>query len=134
MQLIIKMCGFSITGVIILTMLGNFGGAGVNMQNIARLVLGSVILLAFLPQIATVFQLISNLASLANINDAHLRIILKIIGLSYVVEFATAICTDMGETAIAKKVDLAGKIGIMILATPVINAFIYVIQGLLKSL
>lgn len=132
MEMIVRLSSFSIVGVIILNMLGAYGGAGASMQNIGRIIIMAVIMLAFVPQIGLIFDTLIKVAELGRINDVYFKLILKVVGLTYIVEFASSICTDMGETAIARKIDLGGKIGIMLLSVPIINAFISLIQGLIK--
>ena len=40
--------------------------------------------------------------------------ILKVLGISYITEFASAICQDAGEKSIAGKIELAGKVAIFL--------------------
>ena len=51
-------------------------------------------------------------------------VILKIIGISYVVEFAVNVCKDSGESAIASKLELAGKCIILVLGMTIIGNFV----------
>lgn len=132
MEMIIRLSAFSIVGVIILTMLGNYGASGASMQNLGRIVIISVILLAFIPKISLIFDTLIRLADLGHINDVYFRMIMKIIGLTYIVEFSSSMCADMGESAIASKIELGGKIGILLLSLPIINAFIVLIQSLVR--
>ena len=46
-------------------------------------------------------------------NNEFLLILLKITGISILTEFAISICKDSGESAIASKIDLGGKITII---------------------
>ena len=50
--------------------------------------------------------------------------VLKIIGIGYVTEYASAICEDYGSRSTADKIQLAGKITVFIMALPVINSLI----------
>ena len=45
-------------------------------------------------------------------------VILKALGVAFVCETAADICRDMGQTAIASKIELAGKLEIVALAIP----------------
>ena len=45
-----------------------------------------------------------------------------IAGIAILTEFAVSICNDSGETAIASKIDVGGKIIIVALSTPIIQA------------
>ena len=51
-------------------------------------------------------------------------IILKVTGIAFLTEFGVSICKDSGETAIANKIDLAGKILIIAISIPIISALL----------
>ena len=56
----------------------------------------------------------------ASINKEFLEILLKITGIAILTEFAVSICKDSGESAIASKVDLSGKVIIMSMSIPIL--------------
>ncbi len=94
---------------------------------------GALIFLFLLDEIASVIQLIQDLAAQANIHTVYLQTILKIIGIAYIAEFGAQISRDAGHAAIASKIELAGKIFILVLAIPIIKAVIEMILALLPS-
>ncbi|MCM1404525.1 MAG: hypothetical protein NC133_03450 [Prevotella sp.] len=57
--------------------------------------------------------------------------ILKIVGIGYLCEIAASICQESGAKAVADMVILGGKIIIMVLAIPIIQALIDVVLGVL---
>ena len=65
------------------------------------------------------------------INSEFVLLLIKITGISILTEFAVSVCKDMGENAIASKVDLGGKLLVVSLSVPVISA---VLSGLLELL
>ncbi|WP_139365615.1 stage III sporulation protein AD [Shouchella patagoniensis] len=94
---------------------------------------GSLIFLFLIDEIASIIGLISELAESANIHMVYLQTILKIIGIAYIAEFGSQIAKDAGQGAIASKIELAGKIFILVLAIPIIKAVIEMILALLPS-
>ena len=60
------------------------------------------------------------LVSKFNLNTEFFNIIIKIIAISYICEFASSICIDAGESSNALKVEFAGKIIIISLTLPII--------------
>ncbi len=54
-------------------------------------------------------------------NSSFISLLLKITGIAVLVEYGTSICKDSGETAIASKIDFAGKIIIISMSIPVIS-------------
>ncbi|AVX20135.1 MAG: stage III sporulation protein AD [Bacillota bacterium] len=84
-----------------------------------------------LTKVGAIFDILQQLASKANVNQAYLGTVLKIIGIAYIAEFGAQVCRDAGEGAIAGKVELVAKILILILAVPVILAIIQSVLGLM---
>ena len=57
--------------------------------------------------------------------------ILKIVGIGYLCEIAASICQEAGAKTVADMVILGGKIIIMVLAIPIIQALVDVVLGVL---
>ncbi|MBC7345668.1 MAG: stage III sporulation protein AD, partial [Clostridia bacterium] len=79
---------------------------------------GAAIFLFLVDKIVQVIDIVEELAARADINRFYLSTVLKVIGIAYITEFGAQICRDAGESAVASKVELAGKVLIMILAIP----------------
>lgn len=94
---------------------------------------GIVIFLFLIGKIASVIQLLENLATQSNINMVFLKAILKIIGIAYIAEFGAQIVRDAGQQAIAAKIELSGKILIMFMAIPIITVIIETVLKLLPA-
>lgn len=92
---------------------------------------GAIILLISLSKIDGIINLIQNIASKTAINGQFLGIILKITGIAFLTEFAVSICKDSGETAIANKVDIGGKVIIIAISIPIISALLETIVKVL---
>ena len=56
---------------------------------------------------------------------------IKMTGIAILTEFAVSICRDSGETAIASKIDLGGKIIIVSISIPIITALLEIILQIL---
>ena len=61
-----------------------------------------------------------------------LKILFKIVGVGYICEFGAGILNDFGSASLAEKVTLAGKIMIVILALPIIENLLKLIQGFIE--
>lgn len=83
---------------------------------------GASIFILILSKIKVIVDLLQSLADQANISSYYLLIIIKIVGVSYLAEFGAQICRDAGEGALATKVEIAAKVGVIILAIPIIVA------------
>lgn len=126
-----------------------------NMIKIACLGLSGVLLGLFLKQIKSPFAEIISLATclliifysmtklsfvfeLINMLDTYLsgqkdyfRILLKIIGITYVADFSSNICRDAGYSAIAGQIEIFGKISILAISSPIIIALLETIYEFL---
>lgn len=70
--------------------------------------------------------------SATGVNSDFILILVKITGISVLTEFAVSVCNDMGESAIASKVDLGGKLVIVSLSIPIITSVLSGLLGLLE--
>lgn len=91
---------------------------------IAMIAAGIFILLFVINKLSSVIVLLEELTDKIGINKEFFVILLKITGIAYIVEFASNICKDAGESAIASKVELAGKIVIVTLSIPIFSTLI----------
>ena len=83
---------------------------------------GASIFILVMSKIKIIVDLLQNLADQANISSYYLLIVLKIVGVAYLAEFGAQICRDAGEGALASKIELAAKVGVIVLAIPIIVA------------
>jgi len=83
---------------------------------------GASIFILILSKIKVIVELLQTLADQANISSYYLLIVLKIVGVAYLAEFGAQICRDAGEGALATKIELAAKVGVIVLAIPIIVA------------
>ncbi len=79
-----------------------------------------LILFSIIPYVLILQDIINNLSNYIDGEKMYVSIIFKIIGIAYISEFASSICTDVGESAIASKVELAGKMIILVVSSPII--------------
>lgn len=92
---------------------------------------GIIILLmaldALIPMMGTLFQLIE----LSGQGKEAFSILLKSLGVCFITQLAADACRDAGEGAIASKVELAGKVVILLLAMPLFEQIITVATSLM---
>jgi stage III sporulation protein AD len=83
---------------------------------------GAVIFFSIVGRIVQVVDVLHMLSTRARIDSLYMGTVLKIVGIAYVADFGSQILQDAGEKAIAAKVELAGKVLIMLMAVPIIVA------------
>lgn len=125
---IIKIIGIGIIALIIIIILKQYRP---EFAVYVSILAGIFILILSLSQISGVINLLKNLTSKANINSEFLGIILKITGIAILTEFAVSICQDSGESSIANKIDIGGKVMIITISIPIISSLLETILKVL---
>lgn len=103
------------------------------MAVILSIVFSIVIFLFMMGKMASIINVMQELARRAQVNYFFMTTILKILGVAYLAEFAAAICQDAGEQAVAKKVEFAAKIIIAVLALPIMIAILESLMQLMPG-
>jgi len=91
------------------------------------IIAGLIIFISILGKFNQVIEVLKGYAVKADIDILYFSTILKIIGIAYITEFGAQICRDAGEGALATKVELAGKVLIMVIAVPIYAALFDII-------
>lgn len=82
------------------------------------------ILFLVIKQIGIIIQLLQSLGERANVQSFYIDTILKIIGIAYITELGSNITKDAGLSSVSAKIELAGKVFILLLAIPIITAVV----------
>lgn len=95
--------------------------------------IATAVLLFFmiLSQVGYVVDIITMTAARLNLNMEYITAILRMIAVAYLSQFGAEICRDAGQNAIAAKIELAGKVLIVVLSVPVLLALMNLLIGLL---
>jgi stage III sporulation protein AD len=94
-------------------------------------VTGLIIFIFIVGKLSSVMEILNFIARKTNVDFTYITIIFKVLGIAYVSEFGAQVCRDAGEGAIASKIELAGKILIMVLAIPILIALFNLIVRLI---
>ena len=92
------------------------------MALLLSLAVAAVIFLSLSSRFVEVIRFFRALASTSELGVAYLDTVLRVIGIAYLTEFGAQVCRDAGEGAVASKVELAGKLMIVLLAVPLVAA------------
>lgn len=74
----------------------------------------------------------SQLVQYITVKESYLKILLKIVGIAYIADFAANICRDAGYSAVAGQIELSGKISVLTVSTPIVLALLNTISEYLK--
>ncbi|MFC7370441.1 stage III sporulation protein AD [Fictibacillus iocasae] len=95
-----------------------------NFAFLITLAAGAILFIFLSEKIGEILSMLQKLADNAGLNMIYVGTILKIIGIAYIAEFGSHIIRDAGQSAIAQKVELAGKVLILVLAIPIMTVII----------
>lgn len=92
---------------------------------------GIILLLLILDMLRDSLSIFGQIAENTGIDYALIKILLKMIGIGYLVEFSAGILNDFGQNSIADKLIFCGKIIVLVLALPIIESVLGLVGKLL---
>ena len=69
---------------------------------------------------------------LLNENDVYIGLLLKMIGITYLCEFASSLCKDNGYSALGNHIELFGKVTVMVAGLPVMKSMLSMIEEVIR--
>ena len=125
---------FKIIGVAFITAISAVILKGTKPElSFAVTIVGILIILTFISEmIQGTMTIFTSISQIAGIENGLLKMLLKIVGVGYLTEFAAGLLTDFGSNSIADKVTLAGKVAIVLLAIPVVESLLQLVEGFLQ--
>ena len=125
---IIKIIGIGLIALIIIIIIKQYRP---EFTIYISIIAGVLIITLSMDKLTGIINILTTLSNKTGINSEYLKILLKITGIAILTEFAVSICNDAGESAIATKIDLGGKIIIISISIPIIVALLELIVKIL---
>ena len=72
------------------------------------------------------------IGSQIRVKNIYLGTLLKMVGITYIAEFASGICRDAGFSALGTQVEMFGKLSILAVSAPVLQALLETLQVFLS--
>lgn len=91
---------------------------------------GIVLLLVLLDKLGEVVAVLRDMAQYAQLEDVQVGVILKVLGVSFLTEFAAQACRDAGEAGVAMRVELGGKVLLVLISLPLVKEIVEIILEL----
>ncbi len=95
---------------------------------LVSLVAGIVIFAIIIGSIYPIFDVINKWTTDFNLNNIYISTVMKSLGICYLTQLASEACKDSGYSAIAIKIELTGKITIILMALPMFLDLMQIIQ------
>ena len=87
------------------------------------------ILFAMMGQLEELVGKIREMMSFVELEYSYLGMILKMLGITYISEFSSAICKDAGYQTLANQIEIFGKLTILVMSLPIILSLMEIILG-----
>ena len=94
--------------------------------------LSLVIFFGILGRLEIMIDAVKTIAGYINMDNAYLGTLIKMLGITYIAEFASDICKDAGYQTIALQIEVFAKLAILVLSMPVLIALLNTIRDFLS--
>ena len=128
MEDIIKIIGIGLISLIIIIIVKQYRPEFVIYVSI---IAGAIILMLIMDKVSSIINLLTALSNKTVVNNEFLTLLIKITGIAFLTEFSVSLCKDSGETAIANKIDIGGKVIIISMSIPIIASLLETIIKIL---
>lgn len=80
-----------------------------------------------------VLDLIETAGDYLSLEESYFRILMKIVGITYIADFSAALCRDAGYSAVASQIEIFGKISILAVSSPILMALLETVFSFLEG-
>lgn len=126
---VFKIVGITIVAVVLIVTLKQ---EKKEMAIVLSILSGVLILFFVMEPLGDIIEMLSGLVEKSGINSQYLEIILKVTAIAYIIEFSKNICMDAGESGLATKVEIAGKVIVVSLSIPIVLSVVEVVTKFVK--
>lgn len=126
---IFSLIGISMVGVTISILLKQYLP---EYSLLVTLTTGIIILFWITINVIPVVDKLTYFIEKTNVPSEYGIIVFKSLGLAFIVQLVSDVCRDVGESAISSKVELAGKIAILIISLPLFEKIISIVFEMIE--
>ena len=96
------------------------------------IILSIIIASYILGKVDIVIETIDRFQRYISLDITYIRLLLKMIGITYIVEIASSICKDAGYSGVSKQIEIGGKFTLIAISIPILNNLLDIVTGILK--
>ena len=78
-----------------------------------------------------ILSVIEQIQTYFPVNEIYVRTLLKIVGVSYIAEFASHVCRDAGYGAVGSQIEIFGKLTVLAVSMPILTALLETLNDFL---
>lgn len=125
---VLKMAALAVSGVLLALMLKQVKPEYNVFLSMAVCI---CIFMYLLSRLQTVIGYFRQLEAQVTLDGVYLDTILKMLGITYITQFASDLCKDAGYSAISSQIELFARVSILFLSFPVLLALVKMIGEVL---
>lgn len=95
------------------------------------LAIALLIFLGMTDKLSELVEAMREIFQMVDLNQSYLGLLFKMLGITYVAEFASALCKDAGQQTIASQIEIFAKLTILVMSLPIVLALMKTIQEFL---
>ena len=92
-----------------------------------------LIIALLLPTVTEILDSLRNMIELSGMDIRYFTLLAKAVGITVIVQLTADACRDSGESALAHKVEFAGRAAVIVLALPMLTTVADFAIGLIKG-
>ncbi|MEA4882879.1 MAG: stage III sporulation protein AD [Clostridia bacterium] len=127
---ILQIVGLALLGTVLLTIVRQTRS---DIAVALSAAVGVVVFMMAASRLAQFVSVLTQLADAAGVSRIYLDTVLRVVGVAYLAAFGAQVCRDAGEGALASKVELAGKVLILMMSVPLMFALLELVFRVLPS-
>lgn len=125
---IVQLVGFGVASALLSLTLRKMRPELALMVSLAA---GLCLFMAVVGKLREVIDVMTSLAERAELSGPVLPLLLRIIGIAALCELGAQLCRDAGEGGIAAKIEMGGKIMVLVMSMPIAVSLIDLVLGVL---
>lgn len=125
---ILKIAVLAVSGVLLALMLKQAKPEYSTLISMAACI---CIFIYLMSKLQTVLGYLGQLEALVHVDGVYLNMVLKMLGITYITQFASDICKDAGYSAVSSQIELFAKVSIIFLSFPILMALVQTIGEVL---
>lgn len=119
----------AVTGIIAVIMAVSLKGLKVEYGIYVVMAAGLLIFFYGMGKLTSILDTMKEIQNYIKINNIYLSTLIKMIGITYIAEFAAGICKDAGYGAIGTQIEIFGKLSVLAVSMPILLALIETLQA-----
>ena len=82
-------------------------------------------------QLGSILEGLEMIQDTLPLNAGYIRTLIKIVGITYIAEFASDLCKDAGYQAVAGQIQMFGKLSVLAVGIPILTALLDTVRTFL---